>query len=727
MFDEYLRERAERTGERVRAVRRRHDDYDEYVDGKPRYDGVRSFLASRGIELPDGTPEDPPTPRRSTGSATARTSSCSGAHRPRRRRGLRGLGALRRAARDAGLRRAVVSSSANCRGRARGGRDRSTSSRRSSTATSRASRACRASPRPTRSSPAPRAARASSRRRRRSSRTRSPGSRPAAPAASASSSASTASASADALREHGADIVVKDLAELLEERVIEHPAFAVEPWALRETELRPRRARPDASRCSRSPTATSGCAATSTRASPPACPARTSTASTRSARCRTPRRPTATRRRARRSSTSPTASSSGCSSTTSRSTCATASSREHERVLDLRAGVLRRAVAVALAGRAARCACPRRGWCRSPSAAIAAILYEVEPVDERGAPRRAVRARRQRATARASRATTRARPPRCSAPLVAEEHYATTTCVRARPPHQAQRPADGAAMDHEVDGPDGTAIDGRGRRRRSARVTVAADVEPGSGCASSSSSPTAGRAAARCRRCATRSAARWPRRATPAGTGCAPRSASTSTTSGTRADVEIDGDAELQQAVRFCAVPRAAGRRARRAARDPGQGADRAAATTATRSGTPRRSCCPVLTYTAPEAAADALRWRHVDARPRARARAAARPRRRRVPVADDRAAQECSGYWPAGTAAFHVNADIADAVVRYSIATGDDRSSSATSALELLVETARLWRSLGHHDTRRRASASTASPVPTSTARSPTTTSTRT
>ena len=59
---------------------------------------------------------------------------------------------------------------------------------------------------------------------------------------------------------------------------------------------------------------------------------------------------------------------------------------------------------------------------------------------------------------------------------------------------------------------------------------------------------------------------------------------------------------------------------------------------------------------------------------------------------------EECSGYWPAGTAAFHVNADIADAVRRYVAATGDaefERGPAST----LLVETARLWRSLGHHD----------------------------
>ena len=59
---------------------------------------------------------------------------------------------------------------------------------------------------------------------------------------------------------------------------------------------------------------------------------------------------------------------------------------------------------------------------------------------------------------------------------------------------------------------------------------------------------------------------------------------------------------------------------------------------------------------------------------------------------------QECSGYWPAGTAAFHINADVADAVRRYIAATGDEDFEQGPG-LELLVETARLWRSLGHHD----------------------------
>jgi HAD superfamily hydrolase (TIGR01509 family) len=59
MFDAYLEERAAKRGERFVAF----DpvaDYDEYVDGKPRYEGVQSFLASRGIDLPRGDPSDPP-------------------------------------------------------------------------------------------------------------------------------------------------------------------------------------------------------------------------------------------------------------------------------------------------------------------------------------------------------------------------------------------------------------------------------------------------------------------------------------------------------------------------------------------------------------------------------------------------------------------------------------------------------------------------------------------
>src|SRR5918911_5573412 len=59
MFDAFMRQRSERTGEPFVPFDV-HDDYDRYVDGKPRADGVRSFLQSRGIELPEGGPDDPP-------------------------------------------------------------------------------------------------------------------------------------------------------------------------------------------------------------------------------------------------------------------------------------------------------------------------------------------------------------------------------------------------------------------------------------------------------------------------------------------------------------------------------------------------------------------------------------------------------------------------------------------------------------------------------------------
>jgi alpha,alpha-trehalose phosphorylase len=162
------------------------------------------------------------------------------------------------------------------------------------------------------------------------------------------------------------------------------------------------------------------------------------------------------------------------------------------------------------------------------------------------------------------------------------------------------------------------------------------------------------------------------------------------------ADVEVDGDPDCQQAVRFGLfhVLQASARAERRAI--PGKGL--------TGTGYDGQAfwdtegyVLPVLTYTAPTAAADALRWRAST-----------------LDLAKDRAAlldlegaafpwrtihgEECSAYWPAGTAAWHVNADIAMAFERYRVVTGDD-SLEAECGLEVLVETARLWRSLGHHD----------------------------
>ena len=106
---------------------------------------------------------------------------------------------------------------------------------------------------------------------------------------------------------------------------------------------------------------------------------------------------------------------------------------------------------------------------------------------------------------------------------------------------------------------------------------------------------------------------------------------------------------------------------------------------------------CALPIYSLPDAARDALLWRHATL-PQARARA----RELRLAGATfpwrTIRGEESSGYWPAGTAAFHVNADVADAVRRYVAASGD-AEFEAGPGLELLVETARLWRSLGHHD----------------------------
>ncbi len=113
-FDGFLRERAERTGKRFVPFDAA-SDYDEYVDGETRVDGVRTFLASRGIELPEGDPDDPPTAATEHGLGNRKNVLLL---KSIERDGVETYGGSVRyvhAARDAGLRRAVVSSSANCR------------------------------------------------------------------------------------------------------------------------------------------------------------------------------------------------------------------------------------------------------------------------------------------------------------------------------------------------------------------------------------------------------------------------------------------------------------------------------------------------------------------------------------------------------------------------------------------------------------------------------------
>ena len=112
-FDEYLHQRAEHGGEEFKEFDQVRD-YDEYVDGKPRYDGVRSFLQSRGIELPEGSPDDPPSQETICGVGNRKNELVL---KLIKRDGVEPYeGSVRyvKAARDAGLRRAVVSSSTNC-------------------------------------------------------------------------------------------------------------------------------------------------------------------------------------------------------------------------------------------------------------------------------------------------------------------------------------------------------------------------------------------------------------------------------------------------------------------------------------------------------------------------------------------------------------------------------------------------------------------------------------
>lgn len=162
------------------------------------------------------------------------------------------------------------------------------------------------------------------------------------------------------------------------------------------------------------------------------------------------------------------------------------------------------------------------------------------------------------------------------------------------------------------------------------------------------------------------------------------------------ADIQIEGDNRLQQAVRFSLFQ--AIQASLRAERRPvpakgltGRGYD---GHTFWDMDT---FLLPELTYIAPRSARDALLWRHFTldkARDRAaelRLEGASYPWRTINGT-------ECSGYWPAGTAAFHINADIADAVRRYIVVT-DDQDFALNQGYDILVETARLWMSLGHHD----------------------------
>jgi alpha,alpha-trehalose phosphorylase len=366
--------------------------------------------------------------------------------------------------------------------------------------------------------------------------------------------------------------------------------------------------------------------------------------------------------------------------------------RAHERVLDLRAGVLRREVDwISPAGTGVRVRSTRLVSFVQRSAA--AILYEVEPVDT---PLRVV----VQSELVANEPGGPPEPdPRAAAvleaPLEPEEFLHGDARVALVHTTRRSRLRMAAAIDHLVEGPEGTTTMAESREDIG-RVTVAADLAEGQrlrivkfltyGWSSRRSRP-----AVRDQVGAALAAARhtgWD--------GLVNGQREFLDDYWERAGVELDGDDELQQAVRFALFHTLqAGVRAEHRAiaakglTGPGYDGHTFWDT--------ERFVLPVLTYTVPTAAADALRWRHATldlARERAcqlRLGGAAFPWR-------TIRGQECSGYWPAGTAAFHIGADIADAVTRYRAASGDEQFEREVG-LELLVETARLWCSLGHHD----------------------------
>ena len=367
--------------------------------------------------------------------------------------------------------------------------------------------------------------------------------------------------------------------------------------------------------------------------------------------------------------------------------------RSHERVLDLKAGVLRRTVEwESPAHRLIRVRSTR--MVSLVHRALAAILYEVEPID---GPADLVLQSELVANEPAGHliSTDPRTAAALEAPLAAQ--FSTHAGRRAILIHSTKKSQImiAAGMDHVVRGPRGSQAVAESSDDH-ARFTVTAHLAPGQrlslvkfvayGWSSQRSTP------------ALRSQIEGALE-TALGhgwKGLADAQRKYLAEFWSRADVELEGDPEIQQAIRFALfhVLQSAARAEQRAI--PAKGLTGPGYDGHTFWDT-ETFVLPVLTYTAPAAASDALRWRLqiLDlARKRARdlgLKGAAFPWRTIH-------GEECSGYWPASTAAFHINADIADAVVRYVSAT-NDLEFEETVGVELLVETARLWLSVGHHE----------------------------
>ncbi|QBD77797.1 glycoside hydrolase family 65 protein [Ktedonosporobacter rubrisoli] len=366
---------------------------------------------------------------------------------------------------------------------------------------------------------------------------------------------------------------------------------------------------------------------------------------------------------------------------------------EHERILDLRNGVLRRNVLwTSPVGRTIKVSSVR--LVSFTQRAIAAISYEVEPID---GPARIVL---QSELVANEELPNRSQDPRASntlsSPLVSEEHQTRETFGLLIHHTRVSGLRMGAAMEHNIEGPEEMTVEPESSPDI-ARVTITAYLKPGEhlriikflayGWSSLRSRP-----AIHDQVMAALSSARltgWE--------GLLAEQRTYLDDFWSHADVELEGDPQIQQAVRFALfhVLQAGARGERRpipAKGLTGPGYDGHAFWDT------ETFVLPVLTLTQPSASADVLRWRYsILEKARARAhqlgfRGAAFPWRTIT-------GEEGSGYWPASTAAFHINADIAHAVTSYVGATGDNTFEEETG-LALLVETARLWRSIGYEDT---------------------------
>ena len=367
--------------------------------------------------------------------------------------------------------------------------------------------------------------------------------------------------------------------------------------------------------------------------------------------------------------------------------------QSHERLLDFRTGILRReAVWRSPMGIAVRVISHR--LVSFAQRAIAAVLYEVEPLE--GTVRVAVQSE---LVANEPGAMASSDPRSAAAPeaqLRPEEAVSSDTRAVLVHSTRLSRLRAAAAMDHVIDGPGDTHFGPAETWEDLGRLTVTSTVGAGErlritkflayGWSARRSVPAirdqVGAALAEAH------LGGWDRLAE------AQRSYLDDFWAG--ADVELDGDAELQQAVRFSLF-----HSLQAGARVQGRAI---AAKGLTGSGydghcfwDTESFVLPLLTYTAPQTCAGILRWRQATLEP-ARERATQLGLHGAVFPWRTISGAECSAYWPAGTAAFHIAADIAAAVARYQAASGDVDFERDTG-IELLVETARMWRSLGHHD----------------------------